>query len=97
MEKYLTEKLLIRILIYELRDKNPNSVTFVVDDATVNSVLLHLKTDKYTTLLYTYGSQFLLELLNYYEDLEMYEKCALIKETIESHNKLANDVLPTRN
>lgn len=86
------EKTLTRILIYELRDRNKDSVRFVVNDSAVNSLLLYLKTKSFDTILYVYGYLFIMELLKYFEELENYEDCQLIINAIKEYNKIKKEV-----
>lgn len=83
----------VRIMIYEIRERNPSAVRFIPKTADVKSILLFLKTKKYDTIMYLYGHKFLLEIMNMYEECENYEECAEIKRQIERHNELLNDNL----
>jgi hypothetical protein len=89
------EKTMTRILVYNIRDSNPDAVKFVVNESAINSILLYLKCKKYTTLLLCFGHLFLLELLYKYEELELYEDCQLIVNAINDINKTVNSDLET--
>jgi len=96
MNNIKSEITLTRLLIYELRHRNPDCVKFLVDESMIKSILFALKIKSYDTILYSYGHKFLIELLKYFEELEKYEDCHFIKETILEHNKYANDNLTTK-
>lgn len=91
-----SEVTLTRILIYNIRETNPDAVKFVVNESTVKSLLFALKIQSYDTILYSYGHLFLLELLKKFEELEKYEDCHLIITTILEHNKYTYDNLTTK-
>ena len=93
---YSNHETLVRILVYEIRLRNPKAVKFIVNTSTVKSILLHLKTQKFDVLMYLYGHPFVIELLKILEEYEEYEMCAEIKRQIEEHNALVKDCLPTR-
>ena len=85
----------IRILIFEIRHRNPDAVKFIINDYTVNNILENINNKRFNTIMYLYGYKFLLELLKLYEENEMYEICEEIKIQIEKHNILVNDTIPT--
>ena len=92
----ITELTAIRIMIYEIRESNPNAVRFVVTPRDVSTVLLYMKTQKYDTLMYLYGHPFLLEIMRIFESAENYEECAEIVKQIEAHNSLYENNITTK-
>jgi hypothetical protein len=94
--KIKNSETLTRILLYEIRERNPNAIRFVISPSVVKTVLLHIVLKNFDTLMYIYGHQFLIELLKVYEEFEVYENCDEIKKQIELHNKLTNDKLKTK-
>lgn len=86
----------VRIMVYEIRERNPDAVQFVPRTSDIKSILLCLSTKKYSTIMYMYGYTFLLEILKLYEEYENYEECGEIIKQIEDHNKLITDKIPTR-
>jgi hypothetical protein len=89
------EETVVRIMIYEIREINPDAVRFTVKSDDVRSILLYMRTRKYDTIMYAYGYKFLLEIMKMFEKHENYEECKEIKRQIEEHNKLLFDSIPT--
>lgn len=83
-------------MIYEIREKNPDAVKFVPKTNDVRSILLYLKTRKYDSIMYLYGHQFLLEILEMFEMHENFEECAEIVKQITAHNELVKDNISTK-
>jgi hypothetical protein len=92
----VNEETVIRLMIYEIREKNPDSVKFVPTPGDVKSILLYMKTRNYNTIMYIYGHRFLLEILNMFEDHENFEECEEIVKQIKTHNEFLKDNLPTK-
>lgn len=92
----INEETAVRLMVYEIRDRNPEAVKFVPKTTDIKSILLHMKTRKYDTLMYLYGYKFLLEVLNLFEKNENYEECSHIVKQIERHNTLVNEKIPTK-
>lgn len=86
----ISEELAVRIMVYEIRDKNPESVRFTVNQSAVKSILFCLKIKAYTTLIYSFGIGFVLELLDLCEEVENYEECAEIMKQVNEFNELVN-------
>ena len=55
-----------------------------------------LENDLYKQMMYRWGAGSILHLLKWYEYIEYYEGCHLIKETINKHNILVDDNVPLR-
>lgn len=66
-----------------------------VEEGFLDGVVKLLRKSNYLQLLYNYGVHMLLTILKIYEEIELYEECAKIKQTIEDSNKLENRKLPT--
>jgi hypothetical protein len=92
----ITGETAVRIMIYEIREKNPEAVKFTPKTSDVKSILLYLKTKKYDTIMYLYGYKFLLEILEMYEMHENFEQCAEIIKQIKAHNELMQDNISTK-
>ncbi len=45
----------------------------------------------YLQILYGMGSNYVLILLDFFEEMEDYERCAIIRDTIDNHNKISGD------
>jgi len=86
----------VRIMIYEIRERNPSAVKFTVTPGDVKTILLYLKTRKYDTIMYLYGHPFLLEILKMFEENENYEECSEIVKQIKEHNKLFENNISTK-
>ena len=59
MKNAASEETYTRIMIYEIRERNPAAVGFVPTSQDVKSILFHLKTKRYCTVMYLYGTAFL--------------------------------------
>ena len=92
----ITEELAVRIMVYEIREKNPAAVGFVVTPGDIKTILLYLKSKKYDTIMYLYGHPFLLEILKQFEAVENYEVCEEIVKQITAHNNLFENNLKTK-
>jgi len=92
----INDETAVRIMIYEIRDKNPGLVPFVVTPELVKSMLFYLQTRKYDTIMYIYGYKFLLAIMHMFEEAENYEECQEILNQIEYHNKVLKDDIPTK-
>lgn len=86
----------VRMMIYEIRARNPDAVRFAVTPGDVRSILLCMATERYDTVMYAYGHAFLLEVLRLHEECERYDACAEMKRQIERHNDAMGDDRPTR-
>ena len=87
---------LVRILVYEIRLRNPNAVKFVPNTSAIKSILFHIKVRRFDTLMLLYSHAFVIELLKLYEEMEIFEVCAAIKTQIEDYNFHMHENLPTR-
>jgi len=85
----------VRIMIYEIRERNPDAVKFVVTPTEVKTILFFLKIKKYDTLMYLYGHQFLIEIMKTFEAVENYEECVEIVKQIQAHNNYFKENIPT--
>lgn len=92
----ITDEQIVRIMIYEIRDKHPEAVKFIVTPENVKTVLLYLVTKKYDTIMYLFGHEFLLKIMNMYEGYENYEVCDDIVKQIQLHNTMFDENIPTK-
>jgi len=92
----MKDETLIRIMVYEIREKHPDAVRFNPTPKDIKSILLYMQTRKYDKIMYMYGYKFLLKILELFEDVENYEECFQIVEQIRKHNNLINDNIPTK-
>lgn len=83
-------------MIYEIRDRKPELVRFVVDEWVVTSIHSYMETRRYELLMCCYGHQFLLEIMKMFEDAENYEECDEIVRQINTFNKLISEKLTTK-
>lgn len=90
----VTDEQIVRILIYEIRDRYPDVVNFIVTPQDVKSILLYLITKKYDTIMYLYGYKFLIGILKMYEEYENFEECAEIIKQIKEHNIYFKEEIP---
>ena len=90
------EETMVRIMIYEIRESNPDAVKFVVKQQDVKRILFYLKIRKYDTLMYLYGHPFLLGILKMFEKYENYEQCEEIVKQIKAHNNLFENNITTK-
>ena len=78
----------VRILMYEIRDKNPDSINFVISPKNVETIAKNLIEKRYDKLISMYGMNFVNEILKMHEEYENYEECSIIVTKI---NKNKND------
>ena len=76
----------IRLMMLVIKERITSEVE--INDSTVSSLALNLISGKYDTIVMYHGQEFAEALLKIYEDCELYETCAYIKEDIENVNKL---------
>ena len=86
----------VRIMCYDIFERNPEIKGFIVTPDIVNSLLFCLEARKYDTIMYTFGYKFLLEILKMFEEVENFEECNEIKKQIELHNVELIDNIPTK-
>lgn len=86
----LTEESVVRILVYEIRERNPNAVQFVPDTNAIKMIACYMKEGSVNKLIYSYGLEFVNELLKLCEEVERYEMCILIRNAIFEYNKLTD-------
>lgn len=60
------------------------------------SIAFYIETKKYDTLLYLYGHQILLGMLEYFVTIEEYEICKCIVDGIKKFNKETNSKVPLK-
>ena len=80
----------IRLMMLVIRERIASKVE--INDSTVSSLALNLISGKYDTIVMYHGQEFAEALLKIYEDCELYETCAYIKEDIENVNKLLDTI-----
>jgi hypothetical protein len=76
----------IRMLMLEIRHRIDEPVE--INDSTVKSLYLNLLTGNYDTIMMYHGESFITAIMEFYAECELYEKCTLIKNDIESVKKL---------
>lgn len=74
----VNERTIVRIMLYEIRERNPDSIKFIIKDRVVTMILLCLKTRRYDSIIHLYGKNFLLEILKMFEENENFEECVHI-------------------
>lgn len=77
-------------------ESNPDSISFVLTERDEMEISSMIDGSNFGKIMLCYGYKFLLALLDYFERTEQYEKCAAIKKSIELHNEMVNDSIPTR-
>ncbi len=88
----LVPKTLITINdILVLFEENKESM----DNALAREIVMRIYKSDYFSILYICGHIPLLILLEYFQELEEFEVCAQIINTISEHNKLTKDNIPT--
>ncbi len=55
-----------------------------------------IEKNNYLQILYGFGYKYVLILLDFFEDRNEFDKCAIILETIENHNLISGDNLKTK-
>ena len=80
----------IRLMMLVIKGRIASKVE--INYSTVSSLALNLINGKYDTIVMYHGQEFAEALLKIYEDCELYETCAYIKEDIENVNKLLDTV-----
>ena len=78
--------------ILKLFEENKEDMDFTL----AREIVFRIYNKEYFSILYLCGHIHLLILLEYFEKLEEYEVCSLIIDTIDEHNKLVNDKIPTK-
>ena len=73
----------VRILLYEIRDRNPNAIKFNITTNDVTSILFYMKIKHYHTISLLYGELLVNEILKIYEEYENFEECQIIKNELE--------------
>lgn len=81
----------VRLLIYEIRERNPDAVKFAPKTQDIRTILLLLSTKRYSSIMYLYGRQFLFEVLKLYEEFENFEQCQEILSQVRTHDELFDD------
>jgi hypothetical protein len=61
--------------------------TLTYRDSCIDSILFHVCNVNYLQILYTYKMEAIRALLSYYLEIEDYENCVLIRDTVLNHNK----------
>lgn len=61
----------------------------------IEEIIKYCETDNYFQILYVYGENLLLVLLNYFEYIEEYSTAQEILHQIEQHNKLTGERIKT--
>ena len=82
-------------MIEKIKARNPNAVTFAINDNTIKSILKSLTSEDFFSILYLYGHPFLMEILRIYEKRQKFESCVKIRKTVEEHNRNTKDNLST--
>lgn len=75
---------IVRILIYEIRDKNPEAVKFIVSANEVETISKNLIEKKYDVLIKLYGKDFVNGILKMHEEYENFEECSIIINKIKN-------------
>ncbi len=83
----LSEETKTRIMVYEIRERNPEAVQFVPDDCAIKMILSYMNEKRFDKIIYSFGAVFVKEILKLFEEYENYEMCSLISEEI---NKIDN-------
>lgn len=78
--------------ILELFEKNKEDM----DSTLAREIILRVYKGDYFNILYVCGETALLILLEHFEELQEFEVCATIRDTILEHNNLTNDNIPTK-
>lgn len=62
-------------------------------ESSIQKILHFIHLSNYLQLMYTYGIGLLRELLTYFESIENYQQCILIRDTVVRHNKATGEQL----
>jgi len=76
----------IRIMMLEIRSRINGKVE--INESTVRSLHFNLITENYETIRMYHGDEFTTALMEIYSECEMYETCALIRDSIDSVHKI---------
>jgi len=79
----IPEKTAVRIMIYEVRDRRPEAVKFIVDDSAVTELLEYLKSRDYRDIIRVFGHEFTAGVMRLFEEYENYEECRHIKDAMD--------------
>jgi hypothetical protein len=77
---------MIRVMMLEIR--NRIDVPVEINESTVKSLYFNLLVDNYDTIMMYHGEEFTTAIMELYVECELYEKCIIIKNSIEGVNKL---------
>ncbi len=67
-----------------------------MDTTLAREIVMRIYQCDYFSVLYICGHLHLIILIEYFQELEEFEVCASIIDTITEHNKITNDNIPTK-
>lgn len=74
-----------------IKKEHPENIRFVITENDFNSIALYIKTGSFDTMILRYGYLFTLSLLEYFVQIEFYEKCKEIVDCINRINGLITE------
>lgn len=86
-----SEMTMTRLMIYEIRERNPRAVGFRVDQKAVQMVAFNLKLHRYKSIIALFGKDFLLEVMKMYEEAERYEDCQKMIDQLKEYESYNYD------
>jgi uncharacterized protein YukJ len=78
----LTEETVVRIMVYEIRERNPSAVSFIPDTNSIKMITSYLQERRFDKITYSFGMNFVMEILKLCEEGENYEMCTIIRNQI---------------
>lgn len=82
----------IRIMMLEVRSRIKGKVE--INESTVRSLYLNLITENYETITMYHGEEFADAIMEIYSECELYETCALIRDSICSVREIEESIKP---
>tara|TARA_R110002074_G_scaffold115453_10_gene246394 strand:- start:1851 stop:2144 length:294 start_codon:yes stop_codon:yes gene_type:complete len=83
---------IVRIMMLEVRDRIGGKVE--INESTVRSLYLNLIAENYETITMYHGEEFATTIMGIYSECELYETCALIRDSIANVRQLEDLIKP---
>ena len=80
----------IRVMMLEIR--NRIDVPVEINEGVVRSLYVNLLSGNYDTIMMYHGEEFTTALMKLYEEVEAYEVCAALRNSIKTVNDLINKI-----
>ena len=68
-----------------------DDIDIQLTESSVNRILHFIHKSNYLQILYMYHEPVICKLLNHFTEVEDYDQCILIRDTVKNHNKATGD------